>query len=324
MAEITNVFQTSVRDKLMGAVVLAGMLVLIYLSIYGAQFQGVGFTPDYYYTRLRESYGISGGSEISLSGVRIGSVESLVLEKDGGVLVTLHIEPKYESFIREGSVVAVDSKLALGNVISGQGLQFVPGEESAPLLPKGAMFGAEEPQSIEELMDEWNIRELAMTVQKMAREMSEVVSSINDNQSELINTLTHTASITENMAEATAQIPQMVGDISQLLQKVNSTIDQVGGDASRLTSDLSGVMQNTADLTATLSELTKSLAPTAEKSPILMDNLIQVSRETEVLMGKLNQHWLLGGSETPKMPEQRLDLPADDGLYSTSAIRKPK
>lgn len=314
--KITNVFQTSTRDKLMGAVVLVGMLVLIYLSIYGAQFQGVGFTPNYYYTRLRESYGISGGSEVTLSGVRIGSVESLLLEKDGRVWVTLYLAPEYENFIREGSVVRVDSKLALGNVISGQGLQFVPGKEGAPLLHKGAMFAAVEPQSIEELMDEWNIRELALTVQKMARDMSEVVAAINDNQSELIDTLTHTSTVTANMATATAQIPQMVGEINVLLEKVNSTIDQVGGDATRLTADLSGVMQNTADLTASLGELTKSLAPTAEKSPILMDNLIQVSRETEVLMGKLNQHWLLGGAETPKMPEQRLDLPGDDGLYS--------
>ena len=74
-------------------------------------------------------------------------------------------------------------------------------------------------------------------------------------------------------------------------------------------------MRNTGELTASLQLMAESMAPTAEKSPILMDNLIQVSRETEVLLNKLNKHWLLGGAGAVSAPAQRLDLPADDALY---------
>ena len=118
------------------------------------------------------------------------------------------------------------------------------------------------------------------------------------------------------MADATSQIQQQVTDIKSLLVNVDSTIKQLGGDAATISGEVAGVMENTEALTAALQVLAESMAPTARKSPILMDNLIQVTRETEVLLHKLNQHWLLGGAEATRVPVQRLDLPADDALYN--------
>lgn len=315
MADTLNSFQSTVRDKVMGAVVLLALLSLVYMSIYGSVFHGVGETPNLYHTRLKESYGISTGGIITLSGLRVGTVDSLELQSDGQVLVALYLDPQHSHFYREGSKVVIDSQLALGSVISGQGLIFQPGEDGAELLPKGSWIPADEPQSLEELMQEWNVYELAETLQQMAQDMSEVVGAINQNQDQLIAAMTHSAEVSANMAAATGEIPAMVGEINQLLETVNETINRLGNDASKVTGDLAEVMVNTRDLTASLEVLAASMAPTAEKSPILMDNLIQVSRETEVLLNKLSQHWLLGGSDVPRVPEQRLDLQGDDTLY---------
>lgn len=315
MADSLNSFQSSSRDKVMGAVVLLALMMLIYISIFGSDIRGVGETPNIYYTRLQESYGIGTGGIVTLSGLRVGTVDSLELQNDGQVLVALYLDPKYDHFYREGSTVIVDSQLALGSVISGQGLIFSPGEEGDALLAKGSWIPAVEPQSLEDLMQEWNVYELAQTLQQMAKDMSGVVAAINQNQDQLIAAMTYSAEVTANMSSATQEIPGMVNEINNLLVSVNETINQLGDDAGAVTGDLAEVMANTRDLTASLEVLASSMAPTAEKSPILMDNLIQVSRETEVLLNKLSQHWLLGGSEVPRMPEQRLDLQGDEALY---------
>jgi ABC-type transporter Mla subunit MlaD len=310
-----HAFHSSRRDKVMGVIVLAALLGIFYLSFYGTELRGVG-NDDKYYTRLSKSYGISAGGAISLSGVGVGSVQAVTLEPDGQVLLSLYLNPEYRQFYREGSLLQIDSQLALGNVISGNGLIYIPGVSGAPALTFGAMIPAEEPQSLENLMEEWNIRQLAETVQEIVRDIGELVASVNDNQVKLITTLSHTAEVSANMAEATAQVPQLITDINALLLTVNGTIEQLGGDASAISNEVAQVMQNTGELTASLTLLTDSIAPTAERSPVLMDNLIQVSRETEVLLNKLNQHWLLGGTDTAISPVQRLDLPPDDALYA--------
>ena len=310
-----HAFHSSSRDKVMGVIVLAALLAIFYLSFYGTELRGVG-RDDNYYTRLSTSYGISAGGAISLSGVSVGSVRAVTLEPDGQVLLALYLNPDYDQFYREGSRLQIDSQLALGNVISGNGLILVPGDSGGATLPTGTIIPAEEPQSLENLMEEWNVRQLAETVQEIVSDIGELVSSVNANQVKLIATLSHTAEVSANMADATAQVPQLITDINALLVTVNGTIEQLGGDASAISEEVSQVMQNTGELTASLTLLTESIAPTAEKSPVLMDNLIQVSRETEVLLNKLNQHWLLGGTDTAISPAQRLDLPSDDALYA--------
>ncbi|MEH6592483.1 MAG: MlaD family protein [Halioglobus sp.] len=304
-------FQSSGRDKIMGAITLVAILVIVYISIFGAQFIGIGVKPDYYYAYLQESYGITSGGEISLSGVRIGSVQAVKLEGDGQVLISLQMNSKYRSFYRVGSRLRIDSQLALGNVISGSGLIFVPGPEKGHQLEKGAILPVDKPQSMDDLMEEWNVRELINTVQVIVKDMSEVVSSVSQNQHQLVEMLSQSSEMTVNLAQATKQLPQIMADMNELVLTVN----ELGKDAGRISSQVSDVMQNTDQLTESLYDLSRSLEPTVARSPILMDNLIQVSRETDLLLNKLNQHWLLGGSDVSSAPEYSIDLPADDALY---------
>jgi len=311
-----NAFQASLRDKVMGIIVLTALLAVVYLFIYGAEFWDAKLGGNNYYTELSQSFGIIPGGEVSLSGVRVGSVQGVALQEDGQVLVRLYLSPDFSSFYRQGSKLQIDNKMALGNVISGNSLIFVPANAGDGQIAPGSFIPAIEPQSLDDLMKEWNVRELAKTLQKIVTNMNEVVSAINDNQAKLIDTLTHSAEVSANMAEATAQIPQLVADFNTLLVNVNNTIEQLGGDATTMSSEVASVMENTKELTASLNLLAESMAPTAEKSPILMDNLIHVSRETEVLLNKLNRHWLLGGAEAARVPSQRLDLPPDDALYN--------
>ena len=39
-------FRSSGRDKIMGAITLVALLVIVYISIFGAQFIGLGIKPD--------------------------------------------------------------------------------------------------------------------------------------------------------------------------------------------------------------------------------------------------------------------------------------
>ena len=163
---------------------------------------------------------------------------------------------------------------------------------------------------------------MANTLQTTLRDIGEIVASVKDNQSYLIDALNRTAEVSANMVEATAGIPRLVEHIDAVLVRLDRTLASVDGQASSLGSDLGDLMAQTSDLTVSLTALVEAVEPSARRSPVLIDNLTQVSREAEVLLNRLNHHWLLGGDEQVARPGPRLDMPGDDALYSGGGLNQ--
>jgi ABC-type transporter Mla subunit MlaD len=309
-------FQSSTRDKVMGVFALGAVFAILLVSIYGSQEETTAMGRNSYFTRVSNSYGITSGGLVSLSGMPIGSVRSVKLEPSSQVMITLDLDPAYSSFYRQGSHLEIDRQFAIGNVISGNGLLFLAGDADASLLKSGSMIITAEPLQLSDLMSEKKIQELVEDVRSLVADMGEIAGAVNSNQSALIGTLRNTALISENVAATTEQLPLLMSDVQQLTTRMNQVLEELGGQATVLGADALKALERVEDLAVSTRALVDSLAPVAEKSPILMDNLLQITRQTDVLLYKLNQHWLLGGEQAPGVAAPSLDLPADAELYT--------
>ena len=308
-------FASTRRDKLMGLIVLLSLLGLFYLAFFNLGLRSSSGSDASYSAVLSQAYGISAGGAISISGVTVGTVRGVVLEPDGRVRLRLYLNPDYSQFYRQGSTLKIDSQLGIGSVIGGSGLALLPGPEGAARLVAGSEIPITEPESLQQLVEDWNLRQMAETLQSILEDIGEIVASVNENQAQLIAALDHTAAVSANLVDATEGVPKLVADIDAVMVRLESTLATVDGQAGAMSQDLRALMSQATELTTSMTTLTASFEPTAERSPVLMDNLIQVSRETEELLNRLNHHWLLGSDGQVTQPSPRIDLPGDDDLY---------
>jgi ABC-type transporter Mla subunit MlaD len=318
-----SAFASTRRDKVMGFVVLSAFLGLLYLVFFQSDMSAGTASEASYHTWLSQSYGITAGGSVAVSGVSVGTVQNVTLESDGRVRLQLYLNPKYAGFYRAGSRLKIDSQLGISSVIGGGGLLLLPGPENAGLLPPGSELPTEEPESLQQLVEDFNVREMADTLSAILQDIGEIVASVRENQTQLIAALDHTSQVSANMAEATAGMPQLMANVDTLLLRLDNTLEGLDQQAGTLGEDLRDTMAQTAELTESLTALVSSVEPTARRSPVLVDNLIQVSRETEILLNRLNHHWLLGGGGQAAAPGPRLDIPGDDTLYEMEEIGMP-
>jgi hypothetical protein len=74
--------------------------------------------------------------------------------------------------------------------------------------------------------------------------------------------------------------------------------------------NLNDLLESSLEVTQNLSGLLTDFKTTAEASPELLNNLTSNSIKVNLLLDKLNQHWLLG-SDAQSVGAYGVSLPAD-------------
>jgi phospholipid/cholesterol/gamma-HCH transport system substrate-binding protein len=119
-----------------------GLLVLAALAVGAAALVVLGdrqqlFVPKHRYRiRLASVYGLTEGSTVQLSGVKVGSVERIVLPADMGenlLEVWIAVDARYEQRIRRDSVARIKTLGLLGDKY----LEITSGSPTAPELAEG-------------------------------------------------------------------------------------------------------------------------------------------------------------------------------------------
>lgn len=123
-------------------------LVLVVLFFFGGPSHFFSKKVHYRFSE-ENAQGIVKGAKVEVAGVRAGIVDQVKIdEKNSKVTVEVEIEPHFQSFIREGSYVSMETQGVLGDKI----VMLQPGSPENPLLADQAILPTRTAVSINQLL----------------------------------------------------------------------------------------------------------------------------------------------------------------------------
>ena len=292
-------FESSFQDKIVGAIVVWAIVIALILAIVNEDYNTGASDFSSFYTTLSKAYGIKVGGPVVISGVSIGSIQQISLTDDALVKVVVSLDNQYAHFYTEGSKLAVETTIGLDSVLSGVGLVFQSSGVNSDRIQSGGYIEAIEPKSLQQILDEWKIDELARDVQSIVKNINKTLETVGENQQNLSGSLKNASLLLESLVQSAQKIPDTLDQVDQIAGNTNRLINNLDANLASSNADVSELLANTNAVLKQVDVLTQNLVSSSEVAPELLENMNLVTQRTARLMTKLNNHWLLGGGEQP-------------------------
>ena len=303
------------QDTLLGLFVIVAVLLAGWLLFEDLQEQHADQLR--FRANLSSSFGLTVGSPVKINGVNVGRIDDIRLGEQGQVALDLVMQREYQALYRAGSRLKIDSTLAIDNVLSGAAIAFIPWP--AGQLQNGALLAAEEPRSIQDLMQEWDIQALSQKVADILVNLDKIVTNVSDNQDSLTTSLENVAALTSSMTKASEQLPDVLNQMQRTMQVMENTLQEGSQTVNDNIATFAGVAEQSAQLMESINTIAVSMEPTVAEMPETQALLNNLLFEVNGLTRQLRQHWLLqGGEPAPvpgKGPENNGLFPPDESLY---------
>lgn len=310
-------FETSLQDKILGIVVLAAIVLVIY-SIYLNRVSAPQHNMQFELrAHVKQTYGIVKDSPVTLSGVLIGRVASVELTPIGQVEISLQLDGSYRNFYRQDSVIQIDSTLGLSTVLSGSGLTFIPSQNTNNLLANKSLVKVIEPNSFEELIEKWQVEKIAGQLTSIVDSLAAITHTIEQNQQHIAASIQQADQLTASLQQSATILPQAIRQFEMSLQQIELSSKQLESTAVTLENP---IMQAFNQIESTVKRGESAIIAAEQvliDLPFLFDEVEYTLISSRKLMHTLDNHWLLKSTS-----EQKVNFPLhnnliDDRLYAS-------
>lgn len=248
-----------------GAFTLAGLALFagVVIMLSGLKLGGdKGYTL---YAGFKQVVGIEQQSQVRLSGVPVGSVESVA--NDGrGVTVTMHINDDVK--IPQNSQVVVSANGVMGDKF----INILPGDTNSGWVEDGDYLQGQDEVGMDDMMQ--SMIKLAAEAQNLLEGMNKVIGN-GDFQASFIQ-------MAINMRDTTAHISGMTAALENIAVSNQGNINQLLGNLNMATGSLSRTMNSVEAMMANLATVGAD-PQTAENLRITLDNIAKSSEQIRVI-----------------------------------------
>lgn len=306
-------YQPEAQDRMIGLFVLIAIAVILYLILNYSAIRVSTTQWVHLHTQMTNTHGLSAGTAIELSGVKIGTVGSVSLQADTQVAVELLIEPARAELLRRDSYFVINSELGLDTVLSGVRLELVPGQKK-DLLQSGDTVLVEEPQSMDELLQEFDIERLAIRAQEILNNLEKITAAVAGERESIANLLVNLEKVSEGLHQTSTQLPLLVNSINDVSVQLDESLSGIDGNIEMLVGPLQETVSSASGTLIALESALVDLQPTLQALPLLLSSGRQAAQSFGNLSDQLASHWLFGDKESVARPLRPMLLP-DDELY---------
>lgn len=287
--------------------VLLAVLGIAFNFLYAALRQGLFLHKTPVYFVAPSSQDIHEGMAVKLSGFKIGTVKSMVLNEMAQTRVEVLIDERYMHFLRSDAAVTPIREGVIGDNV----LAVDRGSEKKPPLLAGGEIKFSQGGGLEQITQDLRDR-----LFPAINDMSKLLHDINDPQGDIRQTLKNLRELTAGMNGTRARLDKVLdhtdalvaSDARPMLQSLNKT-------AGKLEQELPGLL-NKADVTFdNLQKGSASLKSALEISGPQISGLVGESRElvtgARKTVDALNNNWLLKSSIPPE-PQGLIKMDSHD------------
>lgn len=300
-------FAVSNKDRIVGFFVIGSLFIFLLGFIIPMVRDLADEDTINFYTRLDQTYGIAPNAIVSLKGVNVGSVQSVVLSDDGSVRVAIALSDTYAQFYTSDLKLVIDSEIGVNSILNGSGLLLQPGASTGKPLLDGAYIEAEPPQGLASLLETLDLEQLTQQITTIVTSVESIAGGLANNQETLYSTMDNLADVTAELKRVSQDLPEVFTSVSQSLAQLDRTISRVDNVVAGSSDDITTAIANAALLTdqatQTLKQtdvLLQSGEPALEQLPQLMKTTDATLKSLDTLSQTLNRSWLFGGRKKPQ------------------------
>jgi phospholipid/cholesterol/gamma-HCH transport system substrate-binding protein len=215
-----------------GIFITLGLAILI-ISIFmigdkSALFSST-FTVQAYFNDIQ---GLKSGATVRLSGIDVGTVESVEITGDttGRVRVGMKIREEVRRFIRTDTQASIETEGLVGNKV----VMLTVGTQAADDIKDGGTIQAKEPLGFAAIIEE--TQGIMEYTKEMTKDLSEIVARVNRGEGSIGKFLTD-----DELYESATQLTRSA---DKSLQSITSEIDELTALFNNLGSGVEGVLVN--------------------------------------------------------------------------------
>jgi phospholipid/cholesterol/gamma-HCH transport system substrate-binding protein len=285
-----------------------------------------GFFEDTYRLQLAASSadGVAPGVPLVFSGIEIGSVTSLGLNDNGGIVIQLELLERNAKWLKQNSSFTLDRP-----IVGGAKIRVDSPDLNAPALPDNAtmlLLTSDISKEIPALVD--RVKAILANVEHLTRPDGEAHAT-------LLNLKTMTGRMTGEygMLEGVLGSPEKARAVTDSLDKTRALITKLDGlalkmDGLAVKADdwlfaKNGVAENTRESLAQVRLMLNDAQSSLKKADVLMSNAVAISadvkagtqdiaalraeiddavRKTNALINEINQKWPFARDPEVKLP----------------------
>ncbi|MEO8230965.1 MAG: MlaD family protein [Ignavibacteriota bacterium] len=277
----------------LGIFVSLGLVVLI-IAIYFIGEKQLLFKSTFRLTGVfKDVAGLQAGNNVRLSGISIGTVESISLVSDTTVRVEIVIDESSRKFIKKDAVATIGSEGLIGNKV----LVINPGTGGKKSIENNDVIQTAQPIDVDDIMIS-----LKTTIDNTAfitGDLAKISSNIESGEGTIGRLMmdktwrqNFQATII-NLKEGSDEfkvVMDKAGELDSILIAVKSTI----GHTAAITNDLAKITNSLQSGEGTIGRLLMNTSG-AENFDSTMVYLKQSSEALKLLLEKAQGSWLLGG-----------------------------
>lgn len=311
---------------------VAGLFVLIaiagaVMSLVFVAVQKKWFESKIYYSAVFEvADGLFPGTEVQMSGLRIGAVSNVDFQEDGQVTVHFYILESYKERVKNDSIVRTYRPFILGD----KSLDITMGSKDATPVMAGAKIPTEKSLDLMELFSGRKLAPYFETLTSVIENMHILVEAFTKGgrTQTLINIFDKMEPLVANLDKMSREFVVLSTQMSkeQRMKAVMSNLVMVTGEMNSFLKkspetmeDMSAIVKNLSQITKDLNTILPALTSVAPDLPKASKQAIQALNEAVIVLKAMQKSFLLSGSvkevleEEAKKQKEEGPKPASEG-----------
>jgi phospholipid/cholesterol/gamma-HCH transport system substrate-binding protein len=266
-------------DRFVGVFVII-VLILIVVTLVSVGKEQKWFEKRYRYTVVFNKVpALKAGTPVTISGMEVGTVQSLRLNPQNKVELTLEVFKTYRDHIRRDSQATIASTF-----IGGKTVDITVGSPGEPLLPEGGNIASLEPKDLTDILKEVDVKTPLKKLDDALENVKTITRKLNDPQGDLFTLL-------KNVEFVTAQLKNGQGNVGGILQdkgmhrEVSAAVEAVRRSAANIEEATQNVSRVSRDLPKMVSEVDQAV----KEVPKILDEVKKATSKLPAITGDLRE-----------------------------------
>lgn len=226
-----------------------------------------------YQTVISSAEGIREGTQIQMSGVRIGTISHLHFTDEAKVVADLSVYESFRKLVRADSRVHLLRPFVVGDKVA----VITPGTPAASELAPGSTLPSDEVLGLTELLNGSKLIPYMQTLENVATEVRRLAEQMVHKKG------------TDGLVKTLQALPPLIDRIGSLAATLDKGAPQMSADFGRLVGNL-------ASMTDEIKKVLPALAEVAPELPKSTRRVIEALDETVVVLKAMQKTFLLRSS----------------------------
>lgn len=303
---------------------VAGLFILV--ALVGVVFTGLGaairqgwFEPRVHYkTTFESADGIRQGTLVQLSGLKVGAVDSVELDKDNRVRVEFYILGKFQDRVRENS----QAQLVRPFIIGERVIDLSVGSENFAAIPDRGYVQSTETTDLMTLMSGKNMNNYLGKLGGILESMQVIMDAFADKSraESLVRVIDRLDPLMRNLNTMSTEViklsrqathedgmQKLVGNLNSTTREINRILPELNEQNPTLAKDLAVMTQNLAIVTRALGPATQSIETELPGASV---RLLEALNETVVVLKAMQKSFFMRSNVQEVRDEESRRLPA--------------